>query len=256
MILALFGALIIGISLGLLGSGGSILTVPVLVYVLHHPEKMAIAESLAIVGIIAFFAAIPYGFRSQIHWKSVFLFGLPGMFGAYAGACGSHYVSASVQLILFACAMFVVAGLMVFGPVAFATKKTSDSSNLIIITEGFLVGCLTGLIGCGGGFIIVPALVFLFNLPMTLAIGTSLVIIALNSFSGFAKHLIELNGMRVQMDWNTILILALAGIVGSFAGKLIAGNFSQERLRQIFGVSVFLVGSYILITQIYHRFYL
>lgn len=249
MIFALLGALVIGISLGLLGSGGSILTVPVLIYILHHPEKLAIAESLAIVGIIALMAAIPYGMRNEIHWKSVLLFGIPGMFGAYFGACGSSFISGPLQLTFFACVMFVVAGMMLFGPTSFEKKRDYASSNGMIIGEGFLVGCLTGLLGCGGGFIIVPALILLFSLSMSLAIGTSLVIIALNSFTGFTKHLIALDAMSVQVDWFAIFILSIAGILGSFAGKAIAGNFSQVRLRQLFGVSVFVMGSYILIRQ-------
>ena len=180
MTLALLGALAIGISLGLLGSGGSILTVPILVFILKRPEKLAITESLAIVGFIAAVAALSYARRTQIHWRSILLFGVPGMLGAYAGASGSCYISSTLQLTLFAIVMLVVAVVMLFGPSSFEKFNSSQYSTWLIVAEGFIVGCLTGFLGVGGGFLIVPVLIIFGNLSIFFAIGTSLVIIAMN----------------------------------------------------------------------------
>lgn len=250
MTLALLGALVIGMSLGLLGSGGSILTVPVLVFILHRPEKLAIAESLAIVGCIAFMGALPYAFRKNIDWKSVFCFGVPGILGAYAGACGSSYISGTIQLIIFAFIMLVVAGTMILGPPSFERGNFSQYSIRLTCLEGFLVGCLTGFIGVGGGFLIVPALVLLSHLSMPFAIGTSLVIISMNSFTGFFEQLFNLRALQMEVSWETIGIITIAGIAGSFTGSFIGKKISPIRLRQVFGLSVFLMGTYILWSQL------
>jgi uncharacterized membrane protein YfcA len=250
MILALLGALMIGISLGLLGAGGSILTVPVLVFVLQRPEKEAIAESLAIVGCTALMGAIPYAFRHQIHWKSVLLFGLPGMLGAYVGGCISYYLSGQMQLTIFAFVMLIVAGMMLFGPPTFEKLNPSRSFAWLIMLEGFLIGCLTGCIGIGGGFLIVPALVILSQLPMTLAIGTSLMIIAINAFIGFGQQLLNLSHLQLHVDWQVIGIISIAGIFGSIVAGFIAQKIPQIYLRKTFGLSVLVMGIYMLIRQL------
>jgi hypothetical protein len=250
MTLALLGALVIGLSLGLLGSGGSILTVPVLVFILQRPEKLAIAESLAIVGSVACMGALPYALRKNIHWKSVFFFGLPGMLGAYVGACGSYYISGTVQLIVFAFVMLIVAGVMFFGPPSFDQFAPLQDGIWLTALEGFLVGCLTGFIGVGGGFLIVPALVLLSHLSMHFAIGTSLIIIAMNSFTGFIEQLFVLSKLQMQVDWQMIAIIATAGILGSLIGSLVAKKISQIHLRQTFGIGVLVMGIYILINRL------
>ena len=249
VIWALLGALVIGISLGLLGAGGSILTLPVLIFMLHRPEKLAIAESLLIVGLISLVGAIPYGARREIHWRSVLYFGLPGMFGAYLGASFSIYLSASVQLTLFALMMFAVAWVMLFGPFAIHGMISSSNSNWILAALGISVGLITGLIGIGGGFLIVPALLLFGHLPMTCAIGTSLAIIVINTSAGFIRQLITLNHLNMQISWYTIAIISIIGILGSLTGGFIAKKVPQIYLRQAFGFSIFLTGTYILIQQ-------
>jgi uncharacterized membrane protein YfcA len=249
MTLAFLGALIIGVSLGLLGSGGSILTVPVLLFILNRPEKLAITESLAIVGFIAFVGAFPYAMRTHIHWRSVIFFGLPGMLGAYIGARGSYYISDTVQLILFAIVMLTAAGVMFFGPPTFEKFTPPQYSTLILVIQGFIVGSFTGLIGVGGGFLIVPALVFLSNMPMFFAVGTSLVIIAMNSITGFIVQLFSLNAFEMQINWEIIGMISITGILGSFAGSFIANRISQARLRQVFGLSILVMGGYILFRE-------
>jgi uncharacterized membrane protein YfcA len=249
MILALLGALVIGISLGLLGSGGSILTLPVLVFILQRPEKLAIAESLAIVGSISVIGAIPYALRAQVQWNSILFFGLPGMLGAYLGGSGSYYISGSVQLTLFALVMFIVASMMLLGPSSFDKFIPYRSSTWLTIVEGFLVGCLTGFIGIGGGFLIVPSLVILCHLSMSLAIGTSLIIIAMNSFTAFLEQLLVLESLDLYVDWTIIGIIASIGILGSLSGSWIGKQIPQIYLRRTFGLSILVTGCYILINQ-------
>ncbi len=249
MILALLGALAIGLSLGLLGSGGSILTVPVLVFILHTPEKPAFAESLAIVGCIALMGSIPYVWRKQVHWNSVLFFGLPGMLGAYLGGQGSYYISGSIQLMIFACVMLLVATMMLFGPSSFDKWTPSRQAIWLTILEGFLVGGLACLIGIGGGFLIVPALVILTNLSMPLAIGTSLIIIAMNSFTGFIEQLTMLNSLKLDISWKIIGIISIIGILGSFAGSWIGKKVPQIYLRKVFGLSILAMSFYILLRE-------
>lgn len=248
MELALFGALLIGMTLGLLGAGGSILTVPVLIFILQRPEKLAIAESLAIVGSIAMLGAIPYALRAQVHWRSVFFFGLPGMLGACIGGSCSYYISGPVQLMLFSVVMLVVACFMLFGPFPFERFISSQQAIWVTILEGFLLGCLTGLIGVGGGFLIVPALMILSKLPMSLAIGTSLGIITMNSLAGFIQQLFSLNALQMHVDWKVIVMISVAGILGSFVGILIGKKIPQIYLRKFFGVSILTISFYILFT--------
>jgi uncharacterized protein len=247
---ALLGAIFVGLTLGLLGSGGSILTVPVLLYILQRPEKLAIAESLAIVGAIALLGAIPYMKRTQVHWTSVFFFGLPGMLGACIGGNCSYYCSGKVQLIFFSITMLIVAAVMLFGPSSFEKFTPSHQAIWKTLLEGFLIGLMTGLFGVGGGFLIVPALVMLCNLSMTLAVGTSLVIIAVNSITGFIQQLISLHALQMDVDWNIIFMISTAGILGSMIGGFMSHKISQFFLRKAFGVSVLLMGFYILFSKI------
>ncbi len=243
----ILGALIVGLLLGLMGAGGSILTVPVLVYMLGHDGKVAVAESLAIVGSIALVTLIPYARSREVDWRSVWYFGLPGIAGSYAGAWLSHLVPAAVQLTLFAIVMLVAAGLMLRRSNRRQTNgRTNDARGaasqprLALAGEGLLVGALTGLVGVGGGFLIVPALVIYGKMPMRAAIGTSLAIIAINSFSGFLKYLDVLQALGVSVHWETVAIFVSVGIAGSLVGHSLATRLDQGLLRK--GFAIFLVG--------------
>lgn len=162
MILASIGALFIGITLGLLGSGGSILTVPVLSYMMGQETKLAIASSLMIVGIIGLFAALPYARQKLVKWRTVLVFGLPGIMGAVAGAWSAHFVSDAIQMLFFA-TLLLVASYLMFKPVKvqYSKSECSERAMVKIAIDGFLVGSVTGLVGVGGGFLIIPALVLL-----------------------------------------------------------------------------------------------
>jgi uncharacterized protein len=241
--LALIGAVIIGLSLGLLGSGGSILTVPILVYVLGQPEKVAIAGSLIIVGTIALAGAIPWALRQQVDWRSVLLFGLPGMFGTWLGATVAAHMSGAVQLAIFAVVMLIAALRML---------RTSAATNSVpaarsrLLMQGLGVGVLTGIVGIGGGFLILPALVLLGGLSMHRAIGTSLSIITLNAYSGFAKHYWVLAGAGLALDWRLIGIFAAVGAGGSLAGQQLAHRLPQQHLRRAFAWLLLLMSFYML----------
>jgi len=248
MILPWIGALFVGLSLGLMGSGGSILTVPVLIYLAGEQEKVAIAESLGIVGAVSLAGFVPYAFKKQVHWESVILFGLPGMAGTYVGAMIAGYVSGTFQLMLFALVMLIAAVMM------FRDKKEIDKSGEVdvqhtwwkIVLEGLAIGVLTGLVGVGGGFLIVPALVLLGGLPMHLAIGTSLIIIAMKSFSGFFKYIDVLENLNLSMNWDLVLIFSLIGATGSFVGKTVGSKISNKGLKQGFAVFLVVMGSYMI----------
>lgn len=245
------GAALIGISLGLLGSGGSILTVPVLVYLVGEPEKLAIAESLAIVGGISLFGAVPYALKKRIDWRSVLWFGVPGVLGTYGGAALSVYLSGVAQLLLFA-AVMLLASFMMFRPtkVPVAGSAKHTRSPVIIALEGLGVGVLTGLVGVGGGFLIIPALVLLGGLPMGLAVGTSLLIIAAKSFAGFYKYFHVLAEQDLSMNWSLIGLFTVIGIVGSFFGARLGKNISNDSLKRGFAGFLVVMGLYVLATNI------
>lgn len=247
--LALLGGLVIGITLGLLGAGGSILTLPVLIFFLRRAEKEAMAESLAIVGFIALFGAIPYALRAQVHWKSVLFFGLPGMLGASAGAFYSHEISASAQLTLFALTIVPAAIAMLVGSSSFEGLHPSPQAIWVILLEAFLLGCLTGLIGVGGGFLLVPALVMFSHLPLSPAIGTSLAIIAMNALTGFSQQLFFLHTWQISIDWKIISTISAIGTAGSLIGSVIGKNMSPYALRKAFGLGLLAMGGYILLTR-------
>jgi hypothetical protein len=243
---AWLGALLVGLVLGLLGSGGSILTVPVLVYLVGVPDKLAIAESLGIVTLISLVGAIPFAYRRLVSWRNVWLFGLPGMVGAYGGAYLSIYVPGPVQLAIFALVMLLAAVMMFRRPAAMSGPEDGQRESWKIMLDGLGVGALTGLVGVGGGFLIVPALVLLGGLPMHLAIGTSLLIIALKSISGFIKYVDVMHDAGFSIHWDLVLIFGAIGIVGSFIGGRIGAYVPQARLKRGFAVFLLLIGVVIL----------
>lgn len=245
MMLAWLGAVLIGLSLGLLGSGGSILTVPVLIYLVGEEPKLAITESLAVVGLIALFGALPCAWKRCTDWRAVMLFGLPGLAGTFLGTLLSHALPAALQLLIFAVVMLVAASRM-FKPAPNTAEPTSRPWWQVL-AAGLGVGVLTGVVGVGGGFLILPALVLLLGLPMTVAVGTSLIIIALNSAMGFAMH--ALGGTQV-LHWNLIGLLGGIGVLGSFAGNYLSRFLSQQALRRSFAAFLVVLGGYILYTNV------
>lgn len=234
--LALLGALAIGLALGLLGSGGSILTVPILVYLADQPEKLAIAGSLGVVGAVALAGAAQYAWRRLVDWPSVALIGLPAMAGSYLGAWVSQFVSGRVQLLSFTAIAAVAAYRML------RTGNPGDQgpgrrcAPVCLLLTGIGLGIVSGFVGVGGGFLIVPALVVLAGLPMRTAVGTSLVIIAMSSFTGFAKHLHVLPAIGLAIDWRLLGIFVTIGVLGSAVSQSLGARLPQAMLRRAFGV--------------------
>ncbi len=245
MILAIIGAAVIGLSLGLLGSGGSILTVPVLVYLLGQDEKIAIAGSLAIVGTIALVGAIPYMMKKLVDWQNVLWFGIPGMIGTYMGAYVSQFIPGIAQLTLFAIIMLLASYKMIRQQPTIEHAVT-QRAVVNISVDGLVVGVITGIVGVGGGFLIVPALVLMGGLSMRRAVATSLVIIALKSYSGFYKYLDVLKEQGYSLDWSTLSMIAGIGILGSFAGNLISDKLPQQKLKRFFGIFLVVMAVFIL----------
>lgn len=244
-IMAWPGAIAIGVSLGLLGSGGSILTVPVLVYLVGQDEKVAIAGSLFIVGSIALAGSLQFVRAGFINWRTVAIFGLPGMAGTYLGAAIAAYISGLMQLALFALVMLLASFLML-RPIKLSTESRAPRALWKIAGDGLVVGIITGLVGVGGGFLIVPALVLLGGLSMHHAVATSLVIIALKSYSGFYKYLDVLERQDLSLDWPVLGLITLLGIAGSIVGSRLAKRVHQDRLKRWFGYFLIVMGIYIL----------
>ena len=249
--IAVVGGLVIGLCLGLLGSGGSILTVPLLVYLLEHEPKAAIAESLAIVGGIALLGSIRPVLKRDVDWTSVVLFGIPGVLGTVAGVWLSQWLSGIIQLVVFSIVMLVAAAMMLRGrrggDAEEAPTDRTRRDHVILVVEGLVVGALTGIVGVGGGFLIVPALVLLGRLPMRLAVGTSLLIIAVKSGAGFAKSIGQMEADALNLQ--TVVVFILLGGVGGFAGNAIGGRIPQRRLKQIFAVLLLAMGTFILVRE-------
>lgn len=244
MIQAIIGALLIGLSLGIFGSGGSILTVPVLLYLVNMPANIAIASSLLIVAFISLFGGLLSARKKIVSWPHVWLFGIPGMVGAYAGAWGGAAVDSRIQLLVFVVLMAIASVMMWRG--RSNTEAPLDVKVVRVIIDGLVVGAITGFVGVGGGFLIVPALVLLGGVPMILAIGTSLMIIALKSFVGFAKYYSVLSSQGYEFDWTIIAIISVAGIVGSYAGAWIGARLPRQKLQKGFAVFLILMAIFVL----------
>ncbi|MCB5227990.1 sulfite exporter TauE/SafE family protein [Alishewanella sp. 16-MA] len=233
--LVLIGALIIGLSLGLFGSGGSILTVPVLLYLVGMPASLAIASSLLIVALISLFGSIHNMFRRLISWRHVLWFGVPGMLGTYGGAWLGTLVDSRWQLLVFA-SLMVVAAIMMWRSKVTMIDQPKTFHHIKVIADGLVVGAITGFVGVGGGFLIVPALVLLAGLPLHIGVATSLMIIALKSFVGFAKYYSVFHAQGLVFDWHAITIMVVAGILGSYVGGWLNRRLPKAILQKGFAV--------------------
>jgi uncharacterized membrane protein YfcA len=237
-----FGVLI-GTSLGMLGGGGSILTVPVFVYVLGFAPKDSIAMSLAVVGVASVAGAIGHWRSGNVNLRTAALFGGTAMAGTWAGTRLAAYVTGATQLLVFAIVMLAAAGFMARPRREIAVERRNALSGArlwtLLIAEALAVGLLTGLVGVGGGFLIVPALVLL-GVGMRIAVGTSLVIIATNCAVGFSGYL-----GQVQIAWSAMALVIAGTLPGIWAGTALHGRLSQQRLRQSFAVFLVLVAAFI-----------
>jgi uncharacterized protein len=243
--LAVALSLLIGLSLGLLGGGGSILTVPILIYALGVEEKSAIASSLLIVGITSAVAAVQHARAGNVVWRVALIFSAAGMAGAFVGGRLAAFIPASILLALFALIMFGTALAMWRGRKASAAAAPKQLQIGKIVVEGLVVGVVTGLVGAGGGFLVVPALALMGGLGMRQAVGSSLVVIALKSFAGFAGY-----ASHVTIDWTLTAVVAAAAIAGSFGGARIARHVPPDTLRKGFAVFVIAMAIFLLFKQL------
>lgn len=245
-LLGLVLAGVVGLALGLLGGGGSILTVPIFVYLLGFSAKDAIAMSLAVVGVTSLFGAVGHWRVGNVNLRVALLFGAIAMAGTFLGARLALFVSGAVQLIFFAIVMLAAAVAMFRNQRVAERQPAGDAPMHLpvvhIVVEGLAVGVVTGLVGVGGGFLVVPALVLLGGLPMKQAVGTSLLVIAMKSASGFVGYLDQ-----VEIAWATLATFTLVAIAGILAGSHLVRYVSQEALRRSFAAFLLVMGVFILV---------
>ncbi len=235
----------IGLSLGLLGGGGSILTVPALVYIVGQTPQAAVTASLMIVGANSMMGAFMHRSQGTLNWKIALVFGGSGMASAYLAAGWSKMVPPTTLMLLFATLMLVVGLFMVLRPQP--SRDDLDGRGWpVTIASGLGVGVLTGFLGVGGGFLIVPALVMLVGLPIRQAVGTSLVVIAMNSLAGFLGHL---SGPPIDMQ--VVVLFVSAGLVGALAGARLAKRTRPEHLRKGFAVFVIVLAVFLLADNVH-----
>lgn len=235
-------AVLVGLSLGLLGGGGSILVVPLLTYIGGLDPKEAIATSLFVVGATSLVSLFGHARKGNVQWRTGLIFGAAGMVGAFLGGLAGGYIPGTVLMVAFAIMMIATAGAMIKG-----RKDRDGQSNdhhhplWRILLDGLVVGAATGLVGAGGGFLVVPALVLLAGLPMTAAVGTSLLVIAMKSFAGLGGYLTS-----VSLDWPLVAAVTAAAIAGSFVGIRLTSVVPEKTLRKGFGFFVLIMGAFVL----------
>lgn len=258
-IIGYLGAILMGVSLGLIGGGGSILTVPILVYLFNVNAELSTAYSLFIVGLTSLFGSFTHMRMGNIHWRTAIVFGMPAIISVYITR---HFIVPAIPdpianfgsfklgkdtgiLILFAAIMVLASYSMIKKgkPKADTTEEEIKYNYPLILAEGLIVGLVTGLVGAGGGFLIIPALVVLAKLPMKQAVGTSLIIIASKSLLGFLGDL----GRGQAIDWNFLLVFSAIAVGGIFLGAFLSKKISGEKLKPAFGWFVLIMGIYIIV---------
>ena len=263
-ILGYIAAIVIGITLGMIGGGGSILTVPVLVYLMHIDPLPATTSSLFIVGTTSLVGGLRAYARKWVDFKAVTEFGIPSIFSIFVTR---HYLLPAIPNELFTIGgetitrsmllMVIFAVLMLGASVSmirnlqeddYQAKVEKDTHNKVIplILLGLLIGVITGLLGAGGGFLIIPTLVLFLKLPMKTAVGTSLLIIAINSLFGFLFSL-----KQFEFDWGLLISFTVLSVSGLFIGGKIAEKIEGNSLKKGFGWFVLVMGIYIIIHEIF-----
>lgn len=253
-------SIFIGISLGLIGAGGSILTVPVLVYLFGIDAVLGTFYSLFIVGTTSVIGSISYFKKQLVHLKTALIFGLPSIISVYFTRI---YIVPAIPREIFTYSGFTItknillmllfAILMIFASYSMIKKKKTigehtqkkPSSYPIIFAQGLFIGFITGLVGAGGGFLIIPVLVHFLKLPMKVAVGTSLVIISINSLAGFFFSL-----SKIAVDWSLLLSISGIAFAGILVGSYLSSKIEGEKLKPAFGWFVMIMGVYIIAKEI------
>ena len=260
MIIGFFGALLIGLVLGLIGGGGSILTVPIFVYLFDINPVVATSYSLFVVGITATVGTIRNSFEGKVDYKIGIIFSIPAMFAVYLtrkyfipslpdtiATIGSYTLSKNIAIMLFFAVLMIVAAFFML-----KNRKTKTKGNwlskykiTLIILEGIAVGVLTGIVGAGGGFLIIPVLVLLANLEMKTAVGTSLLIISIKSLIGFLGDI-----QTTEIDWILLSFFTSIAVAGIFIGIFLSNYIEGNKLKKVFGIFVLIMGCFILFNEL------
>ena len=260
LIIGYLGALLIGLVLGLIGGGGSILTVPIFVYLFDTNPILATAYSLFVVGITALVGAVRNSQNQLVDFKTGIIFAIPAFVGVFIARAyliemipdEIIILSASVQkgtaiMILFSLIMFLASYFMIRENNNEIKSSTSNYSKIILSVEGLVVGVLTGIVGAGGGFLIIPALVLFAKLPMKKAVGTSLMIIAIKSLFGFIG---DLGNINLIFDWSLLLFFTTLSVIGIYFGIYLTKFIEGKSLKKGFGWFVLIMAFFILFKEI------
>lgn len=255
-------SVLIGISLGLIGGGGSILTVPVLVYLFGLDAFLATEYSLFIVGISSVVGSVSYFKKGLVNLKTALVFGIPSIISIFLTrnyivplipakvvTVSNFVVTKDILLLLIFAGLMILASYKMIQKTTDCVTETSDlqkNSTLLAAGEGSVVGILTGLVGAGGGFMIIPALVNLLKTPMKVAIGTSLVIISLNSLIGFFSSM-----DAVKIDWKLLATISSIAIVGIIIGSQLSKKIDGKKLKPAFGWFILVMGIYIIVKELF-----
>lgn len=261
-LLGYLGALAMGVLLGLIGGGGSILTVPILVYFFSIDAALSTAYSLFIVGLTAIVGAISYWRNALLDIKTAVVFSIPSFLAVYATrrflmpmipeqifTVGSFTLTKNVLIMLVFAALMIAAAVSMIRPQKNAPSETDGKPEFnypLILVEGAVVGVLTGFVGAGGGFLIIPALVVLARLPMKLAVGTSLLIIAAKSLIGFIG---DVQNYKDELNWMFLGLFSLIAVGGILIGSWLSRFISSAKLKPAFGWFVLVMGVYILFKE-------
>ena len=260
-ILGYVGAVLMGVSLGFFGGGGSILTVPILVYLFNIDPVLATAYSLFIVGVTSLVGSFSHMKMGNIDFRTALVFGIPAIISVYLTrrmllpaipenlfTIGELEVNKSLGLLLLFAIIMLLASWSMIRPSRNSNNELVQNSGYnypLILTEGVVVGVVTGLVGAGGGFLIIPALVLLGGLEMKKAVGTSLFMIALKSLIGFTG---DLSG-KLIIDWHFLIMFSVIAIIGILVGSVLSKRVSNEKLKPAFGWFVLAMGTYILLKE-------
>jgi uncharacterized membrane protein YfcA len=265
-IVGYIASILIGVSLGMVGSGGSILTVPVLVYLMSVNPLLATTSSLFIVGVTSLVGGIRAYTKSQVDFKAVTEFGIPSILSIFLTrhyllpalpdtmfTIGNMVISKEILLMVVFAVLMLAASITMIRSHESVIKTTDDEKIrqdkvLPLMLLGFCIGVVTGLLGAGGGFLIIPTLVLFLKLPMKTAVGTSLLIIAINSLFGFLFSL-----KQFEFNWTILISFTLLSIIGIFIGSKLADKVSGTSLKKGFGWFILVMGIYIIVKELFIR---
>lgn len=260
-VLGYFGALLIGVILGLIGGGGSILTVPILVYLMSLNPVTATAYSLFVVGVSSAFGAFQNIKKGLVNFRIAIVFAIPAFIAVYLTrkfllpaipeeiiTFGSFVLTKDIAIMVFFAVIMLLASLSMIRDSKLSSTSATETLKFnypLIVIEGLVVGVLTGVVGAGGGFLIIPALVLLAKLPMKNAVATSLLIIAVKSLIGFIGDVENL-----PIDWTFLLSFTLISVIGIFIGTYFSSRINGSKLKKGFGWFVLVMGVYILLKEL------